>query len=70
MILPQAAGERTIVNGEVTYITTYPGIGYATLAFLGGAATPCVSGVNNACVIDNNLAATVPDLERAATTLP
>ena len=51
-----AAGERTIVNGEVTYITTYPGIGYAILSSLGGAATPCVSGTTNACVIDNNLA--------------
>jgi prepilin-type N-terminal cleavage/methylation domain-containing protein len=51
-----AAGERTIVNGEVTYVTTYPGIGYATLPALGGAATPCVSGTANACVIDNNLA--------------
>src|SRR5882672_1271822 len=51
-----AAGERTIINGEVTYITTYPGIGYATLAALGGAGAPCVSGTANACVIDNNLA--------------
>jgi|SRR5882762_2150776 len=51
-----AAGERTIVNGEVTYITTYPGNGYALLSSLGGAATPCISGILNACVIDNNLA--------------
>jgi len=51
-----AAGERTIVNGEVTYVTTYPGVGYGSLAALGGAGAPCVSAVANACVIDNNLA--------------
>jgi prepilin-type N-terminal cleavage/methylation domain-containing protein len=51
-----AASERTIVTGEVTFSTTYPGNGYATLAELGGAASPCVSGVLNACVIDNSLA--------------
>jgi prepilin-type N-terminal cleavage/methylation domain-containing protein len=51
-----AASERTIVNGEVTFSTTYPGNGFATLAALGGAASPCISGLANACVIDNNLA--------------
>jgi type IV pilus assembly protein PilA len=51
-----AASERTIVTGEVTFSTTYPGNGYATLAALGGAASPCVSGLANACVIDNSLA--------------
>ena len=51
-----AASERTIVNGEVTFSTTYPSNGYATLAALGGAASPCISGIANACVIDNNLA--------------
>jgi prepilin-type N-terminal cleavage/methylation domain-containing protein len=51
-----AASERTIVTGEVTFSTTYPGNGYATLAALGGGASPCISAVANACVIDNNLA--------------
>ena len=51
-----AASERTIVTGEVTFSATYPGNGYATLAALGGAASPCISGIANACVIDNNLA--------------
>jgi prepilin-type N-terminal cleavage/methylation domain-containing protein len=51
-----AASERTIVNGEVTFSTTYPGNGFALLPALGGAGSPCISSVVGACVIDNNLA--------------
>jgi len=38
------------------------------LAALGGAASPCISGIANACVIDNNLASNgrLLVLERAA----
>ena len=51
-----AASEHTIVVGEVGYYGAYPTNGYATLAQLGGAATPCVPGTANGCLIDNNLA--------------
>ena len=51
-----AASEHTIVVGEVGYLGAYPTIGYANLLALGGAATPCVPGVANGCLIDNNLA--------------
>ena len=50
-----AASEHTIIVGEVGY-GAYPTQGYATLAQLGGAATPCVPGTANGCLIDNNLA--------------
>ena len=51
-----AASEHTIIVGEVGYYGAYPTVGYATLAQLGGAATPCVPGTANGCLIDNNLA--------------
>jgi len=51
-----AASEHTIVVGEIGYYGAYPTQGYATLAQLGGAATPCVPGTANGCLIDNNLA--------------
>jgi prepilin-type N-terminal cleavage/methylation domain-containing protein len=52
-----AASERTIVTAEIGYYSAYPSVGYATLASLGtGGATPCVPGVANGCLIDNNLA--------------
>src|SRR5256885_10532969 len=51
-----AASERSIVTAEVGYIASYPTVGYATLAALGGAATPCVPAPANGCLIDNNLA--------------
>jgi type IV pilus assembly protein PilA len=51
-----AASEHTIIVGEVGYYGAYPTQGYATLAQLGGAATPCVPGTANGCLIDNNLA--------------
>jgi prepilin-type N-terminal cleavage/methylation domain-containing protein len=51
-----AASEHTIIVGEIGYYGAYPTQGYATLAQLGGAATPCVPGTANGCLIDNNLA--------------
>jgi len=54
-----AAGERTIVTGEIGYFSAYPTQGYGTLAQLGGAL-PCVPAIANACLIDNNLATNGP----------
>jgi type IV pilus assembly protein PilA len=51
-----AASEHTIVVGQVGYLGAYPANGYATLAQLGGAATPCIPAPANGCLIDNNLA--------------
>jgi len=51
-----AASEHTIIVGEVGYYGAYPTVGYATLAQLGGAATPCVPSPAFGCLIDNNLA--------------
>jgi prepilin-type N-terminal cleavage/methylation domain-containing protein len=51
-----AASEHTIVVGQVGYLGAYPNLGYATLAALGGAATPCVPLPATGCLIDNNLA--------------
>ena len=55
-----AASEHTIVVGEIGYYGAYPTQGYATLSQLGGAATPCVPGTANGCLIDNNLATNGP----------
>jgi prepilin-type N-terminal cleavage/methylation domain-containing protein len=51
-----AGSEHTIVVGQVGYIGAYPTLGYATLAQLGGAATPCIPLPASGCLIDNNLA--------------
>jgi type IV pilus assembly protein PilA len=51
-----AGSEHAIIVGEVGYIGSYPTQGYGTLAQLGGAATPCIPGSANGCLIDNNLA--------------
>jgi type IV pilus assembly protein PilA len=51
-----AASVHTIIVGEIGYYGSYPTLGYATLAQLGGAATPCIPGTANGCLIDNNLA--------------
>jgi prepilin-type N-terminal cleavage/methylation domain-containing protein len=51
-----AASEHTIVVGQVGYLGAYPTNGYATLAQLGGSATPCIPAPANGCLIDNNLA--------------
>jgi prepilin-type N-terminal cleavage/methylation domain-containing protein len=51
-----AAGERTIVTGEVGYFAAFPTVGYTNLASLGGAAgAACVPSTTTACLIDNNL---------------
>jgi type IV pilus assembly protein PilA len=51
-----AASEHTIIVGQVGYYGAYPTNGYATLAQLGGSATPCIPAPANGCLIDNNLA--------------
>ncbi|MGB8580936.1 MAG: prepilin-type N-terminal cleavage/methylation domain-containing protein [Candidatus Sulfotelmatobacter sp.] len=51
-----AAGERTIVTGEVGYFAAFPTIGYTQLTALGGAVSAaCVPSTTTACLIDNNL---------------
>ncbi len=46
---------RTINTAEVTYSTTYPSIGFAALASLGGTA-PCTSATSaSACLLDDVL---------------
>ena len=51
-----AASEHAISVGEVGYLGAYPTNGYATLAQLGGSATPCIPAPATGCFIDNNLA--------------
>jgi type IV pilus assembly protein PilA len=51
-----AGSEHTIIVGEVGYYGAYPNIGYASLAHLGGSASPCVPTTAAGCLIDNNLA--------------
>src|SRR5438094_10041046 len=50
---------RTINTAEVTYSTTYPSVGVATLAQLGGAAGTCATTATSAlaCLVDDTLAA-------------
>ncbi|MBZ5679359.1 MAG: prepilin-type N-terminal cleavage/methylation domain-containing protein [Acidobacteriia bacterium] len=51
-----AASIRQINTAEIGYFSAYPNIGFPfAMSSLGGAA-PCVPGVANACLIDNNLA--------------
>ena len=46
---------RTINTAEVTYSTTYPALGFAGLAALGGAA-PCTTATSgSSCLIDDVL---------------
>jgi type IV pilus assembly protein PilA len=46
---------RTINTAEVTYSTTYPSIGFASLSALGGAA-PCTTATSaSACLLDDVL---------------
>jgi len=53
---------RTINTAEVTYSTTYPSVGFASLASLGGVASTCATSTgatsSTACLIDNVLAST------------
>jgi len=47
---------RTINTAEITYNSSFPTVGFtATLANLGGTATPCVAATNTACLIDSVL---------------
>jgi type IV pilus assembly protein PilA len=50
-----AASVRSINTGEVSYASAYPGVGYTTLASLGGAS-PCTPSTTSACFVDNVLA--------------
>jgi type IV pilus assembly protein PilA len=51
---------RTIDTAEMTYSTTYPDLGYANLASLGGSAPTCATATGatstGACLIDDVLA--------------
>jgi type IV pilus assembly protein PilA len=65
---------RTINTAEVTYSTTYPSIGFAALASLGGTA-PCTSASStSACLLDDVLSAGVKSgynfVTSAGTTVP
>jgi type IV pilus assembly protein PilA len=53
------ASIRTINTAEITYNSTYPGVGYAaTLSAMGGVA-PCTPTSTAACLIDSVLASGV-----------
>ena len=49
---------RTINTAEVTYSTTYPTVGFASLTQLGGVAATCATTATStlACLIDDTLA--------------
>jgi type IV pilus assembly protein PilA len=50
---------RTINTAEVTFSTTYPTVGFATLTALGGAA-PCTTASSaTSCLIDSTLSVTM-----------
>jgi type IV pilus assembly protein PilA len=53
---------RTVNTAEVTYSTTYPSVGFATLAQLGGTVGTCAAPTGatsaGACLIDNVLSNT------------
>jgi len=46
---------RSINTSEVSYFATYPAVGFASLAALGGAQ-PCTPSVATGCFLDNFLA--------------
>ena len=50
-----AASVRSIITAEIGYFASYPEIGYAPLATLGGPS-PCTPGLATGCLIDDNLA--------------
>jgi type IV pilus assembly protein PilA len=50
-----ASQVRTLNTAQVSYVTSYPSVGYATLGHLGGTI-PCVPDSATACLIDNDLA--------------
>ncbi len=49
---------RTINTAEVTFSTTYPSVGFGTLAALGGAAPCTVATSTSACLLDSTLSNT------------
>ena len=49
------ASIRTINTGEVTYNSTYPTVGFATLANIGSPAGVCTPSSTTACLIDSVL---------------
>jgi type IV pilus assembly protein PilA len=53
-----ASSIRSINGAELSYLNSYPSLGYANLAALAsGGASPCVPSPASACLIDDNLAA-------------
>jgi prepilin-type N-terminal cleavage/methylation domain-containing protein len=60
---------RTLNTAEVSYYSTY-GTGYAPLANLGGAATPCVAAAATACLIDPVLTGGAKSGYNIATSVP
>ena len=50
-----ASHVRTLNTAQVSYVTSYPSVGYGTLAQLGGTI-PCTPTSDTACLIDNDLA--------------
>ncbi len=55
-----AASVQTIKTSEVAYSTAYPTVGYAaSLANLGGGASPCIATAATACLVDNFLATAI-----------
>jgi prepilin-type N-terminal cleavage/methylation domain-containing protein len=58
-----AAGSlRTMNTAEVSYDTTYPSVGFGTLAALGGAP-PCTPFSSSGCVIDNFITSFIASTE-------
>src|SRR5512146_2567814 len=54
------ASVRTIATAQISYRTSYPQDGYASMAELGGDAATCAApAAANACLIDNALAIAV-----------
>jgi type IV pilus assembly protein PilA len=50
-----AGSEHTIIAGEIGYFGSYPSLGYASLAYLGGTS-PCTPTTSANCLIDQTLA--------------
>jgi type IV pilus assembly protein PilA len=49
---------RTINTAEVTFSTTYPTVGFATLTALGGSAPCTTASSTSACLVDSTLSVT------------
>jgi type IV pilus assembly protein PilA len=55
-----ASAIRTITAAEVSYANTFPSVGYATQLPDLGFTIPCTPAATHACLLDNNLAASIP----------